>query len=69
MFISPYTELFSYRLSLANALLLGSASSAVSYMLVMLVSDGGIRFEDTTAANFSLDKEVDAAPGNKLLQG
>jgi len=67
MILNPYTELFTFKVSLVNALLLGSLSSATSYALCMLISDGGIQFEHRTKGN--LDTEVDAKTRNQLLQG
>ena len=40
--ISFYTELFTFELNWANALLLGSLSSGTSYALSMLFGDEGI---------------------------
>jgi hypothetical protein len=67
MILNPYTELFTFKVSLVNALLLGSLSSATSYALCMLISDGGIQLEHRTKGN--LDTEVDAKTRNQLLQG
>jgi NhaP-type Na+/H+ and K+/H+ antiporter len=65
MTLNPYTELFTFKVSLVNALLLGSLSSATSYALCMIISDGGIRLEQRTKG--SLDAKVDVTPRNKLL--
>jgi len=65
LILNPFTELFTFDVSLVNALLLGSLSSATSYMLCMTFSDGGIRFEHRTKGN--LDAKVDVTPRNKLL--
>tara|TARA_A100001391_G_C4834070_1_gene215019 strand:+ start:99 stop:407 length:309 start_codon:yes stop_codon:yes gene_type:complete len=43
--INAYTELFTYDLNIANALLLGCISSGTSYVLTMLFGDWGIRYE------------------------
>ena len=67
MILNPYTELFTFKVSLVNALLLGSLTSATSYALCMLISDGGIQLEYRTKGN--LDTEVDAKTRNQLLQG
>ena len=67
MILNPYTELFTFAISLVNALLLGSLSSATSYMLCMIISDGGIQLEQRTKG--SLDAKMDAKTGNQLLQG
>jgi len=65
MILNPYTELFTFGVSLVNALLLGSLSSATSYVLCMVISDGGIQLEHRTKG--SLDAKVDVTPRNKLL--
>jgi len=39
MILNPYTELFTFKVSLVNALLLGSLSSATSYALCMLITE------------------------------
>lgn len=43
--ISGYTELFTFDYKLINALLLGGLSSGTSYLLNMLIGDGGIRHD------------------------
>ena len=67
MLLNPYTELFTYRISVTNALLLGSISSAISYILSMTFGDEGIRYENRIRRD--LDPEVDASPSRTLLQG
>ena len=67
MLLNPHTELFTYRISVANALILGSVSSGISYILSMIFGDEGIRYEHTIRRD--MDTEVDAATSRKLLQG
>ena len=67
MFLSPFTELFTFDITLANGLLLGSMSSATSYALCMLISDGGFQHEYRTKG--SVDPKMDAQTSNQLLQG
>ena len=43
--INKYTELFSFELNLANALILGSISSGTTYVLCMTFGDEGIKHE------------------------
>ena len=64
MFLSPFTELFTFDITLANGLLLGSMSSAT---LCMLISDGGFQHEYRTKG--SVDPKMDAKTRNQLLQG
>jgi hypothetical protein len=65
--LNPYTELFTFKVSLVNALLLGSLSSGTSYSLSMIISDGGIQIEHQTRRD--VDTKVDAQTRNQLLQG
>jgi hypothetical protein len=65
--LNPFTELFTFEINLVNALLLGCLSSGSSYALCMMISDGGIQFENRR--NRDLDKKVDAKTSNQLLQG
>ena len=67
MILNPYTELFTYTISVTNGLLLGSVGSGISYVLSMLFGDEGIRHEHRV--NGSLDTEVDAKTSRKVLQG
>jgi len=67
MLLNPYTELFTYRISVANALLLGSASSGISYILSVIFGDEGIKHEHRIRRD--VDTEVDAKTSNQLLQG
>ena len=43
MLLSPFTELFSFDVSVFNFFLLGSLSSGTSYILNMVFSDAGIQ--------------------------
>ena len=67
LLLNPFTELFTFDVTLVNALLLGCLSSGTSYALCMLISDGGFQYEYRTKG--SVDPEVDAKTSNKLLQG
>ena len=67
LLLNPFSELFTFDVSMVNALLLGCLSSGTSYALCMLISDGGFQYEYRTKG--SMDPEVDAKPSNKLLQG
>ena len=67
LLLNPFTELFTFDVTVVNALLLGWLSSGTSYALCMLISDGGFQYEYRTKG--SMDPEVDAKTSNKLLQG
>lgn len=67
MFLSCYTELFTFEVSWVNALILGSISSGTSYVLSMLVTDGG--FQHEYRIKRGMDPEMDAETSRKLLQG
>ena len=41
--LNPFTELFTFDVTVVNALLLGWLSSGTSYALCMLISDGGFQ--------------------------
>ena len=56
MLLSPFTELFSFDVTVVNFLLLGGLSSGTSYILNMIIGDEGIKYEHK-----HLDKEVDAS--------
>lgn len=43
--INYFTELFTFDYNIINAILLGSLSSGVSYILCMLIGDNGIRHD------------------------
>ena len=65
--INPFTELFTFEVSLVNAVILGCLSSGTSYALCSLISDGGIQHEHRDKG--SLDAKVDVKTRSKLLQG
>ena len=67
LFLNPFTELFTFDITLVNALLLGWLSSGTSYALCMLISDGGFQHEYRIKG--SVDTEVDAKTRRKVLQG
>ena len=67
LLLNPFTELFTFDVSLMNALLLGCLSSGTSYALCMLISDGGLQLEHRTRRD--VDTKVDAQTRNQLLQG
>jgi len=67
LILNPFTELFTFDVSVINAFLLGCLSSATSYALCMLISDGGFQIENRT--NRGMDTEVDVETSNQLLQG
>ena len=45
MLLSPFTELFSFDVCIANFFLLGWLSSGTSYVFNMIFGDGGIKHE------------------------
>jgi|TARA_R110000787_G_scaffold29023_2_gene79005 hypothetical protein len=45
MLLSPFTELFSFDVTMINFLLLGWLSSGTSYILNMIIGDEGIKYE------------------------
>jgi hypothetical protein len=63
MLLSPYTELFSFEVSVVNYLLLGCLSSGTSYVFNMIFGDEGIKHEHKHANpdTCHLDKQVDVA--------
>ena len=65
--LNPFTELFTFDVTLVNSLLLGWLSSGTSYALCMLISDGGFQYEYRVKRD--VDTEVDAKTRSKLLQG
>jgi hypothetical protein len=67
LLLNPFTELFTFDISVVNAFLLGSLSSGTSYALCMLVSDGGLQHEYRVKGG--VDPKVDAQTRNQLLQG
>ena len=67
MLLNPYTELFTYRISVTNAFVLGSISSAISYILSMTFGDEGIRYEHRIRRD--VDTEVETKTSRHVLQG
>jgi len=67
LLLNPFTELFTFDISLINGALLGAISSGTSYALCMLVSDGGFQIEH--GIKRGVDTEVDAKTSRKVLQG
>ena len=65
MILNPYTELFTFSVSLVNALLLGSLSSATSYALCMLISDGGFQHEHRVKGD--VDAKVETKTRSQML--
>ena len=63
MLLSPFTELFSFEVSVANYFLLGWLSSGTSYILNMAFGDNGVKHEHKYANpdTCHLDKQVDAS--------
>jgi len=62
MILSPFTELFSFEVSVFNFFLLGWLSSGTSYILNMVFGDHGIQISKTETNNEQLmDKQVDAS--------
>ena len=45
MLLSPYTELFSFDVTVFNVFLLGWLSSGTSYILNMIFGDNGVKYE------------------------
>ena len=45
--VNGYTELFSFEYNFVNPILLGCLSSGTSYILGMIIGDGGIRHESS----------------------
>ena len=58
MFLSPFTELFSFDVTVANLFILGWLSSGTSYIMNMVFGDNGVKHEHK-----HLDTKVDAAAG------
>jgi len=66
MLLSPFTELFSFDVSIINFFLLGWLSSGTSYVLNMLFGDEGFQLVSKKTELFShghqfLDPEVEAS--------
>ena len=55
MFLSPFTELFSFEVSMANFLILGGLSSGTSYVLSMLFDDDGLKIKEKSIL---IDEEI-----------
>lgn len=51
MLLSPFTELFSFDVTVFNFFLLGWLSSGTSYMLNMLIGDQGIQISNMEKKN------------------
>jgi len=67
LILNPFTELFTFDVSVVNAVILGCLSSGTSYALCGLISDGGFQIEHQNGRN--VDTKVDAKTSNQLLQG
>ena len=67
LFLNPFTELFTFDVSLVNAFLLGCLSSGTSYALCMLISDGGFQYEYRTKRD--VDAKVETKTSRQVLQG
>jgi hypothetical protein len=67
LLLNPFTELFTFDVSLVNGFLLGCLSSGTSYALCMLISDGG--FQHEYRASGRVDTKMDVKTRNQLLQG
>ncbi len=65
MLLNPFTELFTFEVSLINALMLGWLSSGTSYALCMLISDGGFQSEYRFKGN--VDAKVETKTRSKVL--
>ena len=62
MLLSPFTELFSFDITVANFFILGWLSSGTSYIFNMIFGDEGIKHEHR-----HLDTKVDASASPTLL--
>jgi hypothetical protein len=65
--LNPFTELFTFDVSLTNAFLLGCLSSGTSYALCMLISDGGLQHEYRIKRD--VDAKMETETSRKVLQG
>ena len=65
--LNPFTELFTFDVSIVNAFLLGCLSSGTSYALCMLISDGG--FQHEYRVNRDVDAKVETKTSRQVLQG
>jgi hypothetical protein len=67
MLLNPFTELFTFDVTVVNALLLGWLSSGTSYALCVLISDGGFQHEYRIKRD--VDPKVETETSRKVLQG
>jgi hypothetical protein len=67
LLLNPFTELFTFDVTVVNALLLGWLSSGTSYALCMLISDGGFQHEYRVKRD--VDAKVETKTSRKVLQG
>jgi len=67
MFLNPFTELFTFDVSVVNAFLMGCLSSGTSYALCMLISDGGFQHEYRIKRD--VDAKVETKTSRQVLQG
>jgi len=67
MLLNPFTELFTFDVSVVNGFLLGCLSSGASYALCVLISDGGFQHEYRIRRN--VDTKVETETRRKVLQG
>jgi hypothetical protein len=65
--LNPFTELFTFDVSLINAFILGCLSSGTSYALCMLISDGGFQYEYRVKRD--VDAKMETETSRKVLQG
>ena len=65
MLLNPFTELFTFDVSVVNGLLLGCLSSGTSYALCMLISDGGLQHEHRIRGD--VDAKVETKTSSKML--
>ena len=65
MLLSPFTELFTYEISVVNGLVLGSVSSGTAYALCMFISDGGFQHEHRIKGD--VDAKVETKASSKML--
>ena len=65
LLLNPFTELFTFDVSIVNALLLGWLSSGTSYALCMLISDGGFQHEHRFKGD--VDAKVETKTRSQML--
>jgi len=65
--LNPFTELFTFDVSILNAFLMGCLSSGTSYALCTLISDGGLQHEHRI--NRDVDAEMETETSRQVLQG